>query len=387
MESIFSPKRTDRMAEMPDKISPEITAGDEKNFFRITATELSDEQKERVATPARTFPEQKSVLAVHWHPEYIPMALIARRIEATFPAKKMELIIPTQHNEIISFNGFSGMEIDCYCEGFNQKIQLLVHFQNSKLAQAGQLPAILEHTFKYRSSQLFELMHTITKPLDESVNAAARTTGASDEMIRFARITVGKLAALLERHGSAVPPAMVKNNLVRNFFDTLRPLYGDTLIDRVQTYLTAVKMIVKDHFPLQYFYRTEEVVEEARALNAGIIIPHPEQFWPILLADYDVDGIEVWNPQSRRYTDFLISVIDRQNSRCGAPDRRLLVFMGDDTHMSEKVRDPDLQIPDKAGREIGYQPAWDDISIRKTLMRAGIDRETVIAEYKARLAG
>ncbi len=46
-----------------------------------------------------------------------------------------------------------------------------------------------------------------------------------------------------------------------------------------------------------------------------MVIPHPEQFWPILLADYDVDGYEVWNPQSREYTDFLIRALDNQNKR------------------------------------------------------------------------
>jgi hypothetical protein len=79
-----------------------------------------------------------------------------------------------------------------------------------------------------------------------------------------------------------------------------------------------VKALVKVEFSLKYFYRTSEVIEEARALGAGIVIPHPEQFWPILLKEYDVDGIEVWNPQSRRYTEFLISVLNRRNQKRGS---------------------------------------------------------------------
>jgi hypothetical protein len=59
--------------------------------------------------------------------------------------------------------------------------------------------------------------------------------------------------------------------------------------------------------------------------------------------------------------------------------------MGDDTHMSEKIRAPEVQDPEKAGREIGYQPAWEDFSIRKALIRADASRRKVILEYKERL--
>ena len=174
--------------------------------------------------------------------------------------------------------------------------------------------------------------------------------------------------------------------MLRNFFDFLRPTYGDTLIDRAQTFLTAVKQQVKAEFSLEYFFRTSEVIEEARSLNAGIVIPHPEQFWPVLLADYDVDGVEVWNPQSQRYTDFLISVIrdiNRKPHRAGNP---LLIFMGDDTHFGEKVRDPDKQNKQKAARELGIQPPWDDLNVAKALVRSGINRRKLIEEYTNRIA-
>ncbi len=124
---------------------------------------------------------------------------------------------------------------------------------------------------------------------------------------------------------------------MRGFLDAQRPRYGDRLIARVQSFAQSVKLRVKAQFPMQYFYRATEVIEEARSFGAGIVIPHPEQFWTILLADYDVDGYEVWNPQSQRYTEFLIDTLARKN-RKGWNDRRQLVFMGDDTHMSEKLR-------------------------------------------------
>ena len=59
--------------------------------------------------------------------------------------------------------------------------------------------------------------------------------------------------------------------------------------------------------------------------------------------------------------------------------------MGDDTHMAEKTRDPEVQDGEKARREIGYQPAWDDFSIRKALIRAGASRRRVIEAYQERL--
>jgi hypothetical protein len=191
----------------------------------------------------------------------------------------------------------------------------------------------------------------------------------------------------MDEHLDSVPQDMIKNKLLRNFFDGLRPSYGHQVIDRAQAFLKSVKQTVKAHFSLQYFYRTSEVIEEARKHRAGVVVPHPEQFWPILLAEYDVDGYEVWNPQSQRYTDFLISVVNRKNRELGLSRRRLLIFMGDDTHMGEKVRDPELQDLNKASREIGLQSAWEDLAIRKTLVKAQVSRGKIIDEYLARLQG
>ena len=91
--------------------------------------------------------------------------------------------------------------------------------------------------------------------------------------------------------------------------------------------------------------------------------------------------------QSRKYTKFLISVLNGKNKRRGPSHRPLLVFMGDDTHMAEKLRSPGEQDPIKASREVGFQPAWEDYEIRKELILANMDRTRVIREYAARLAG
>jgi hypothetical protein len=246
---------------------------------------------------------------------------------------------------------------------------------------------MLEHTRQYRATQLLDLVRTFTQPVQERLDAAARVTGADADLIRFLSVYVRKLDSLLQKHIGELSLDVVKNKMVRNFFHALRPVYGHQLIDRALNFIQEVKREVKREFPLQYFFRTSEVIEEARGLGAGIVVPHPEQFWPILLAEYDVDGYEVWNPQSLRYTDFLISVVIKKNKERGVTTPRLLIFMGDDTHMGEKVREETETDPSKAGREVGYQPAWDDWEVRKRLLRNGISRREVIAEYKARLQG
>ena len=65
--------------------------------------------------------------------------------------------------------------------------------------------------------------------------------------------------------------------------------------------------------------------------------------------------------------------------------RSILVFMGDDTHLAEKIKDPVIQDPAKTSREVGLQPAWDDLTIRKSLIVANADRDTIIQEYSSRL--
>lgn len=382
-----SQKKTGSLTLVPGDLSEDVTEEDRTRFFEIVSTDLSPDQVERIVTPPASYPKEKSVLAVHWHPEFVSLDLISRRIDALFPNRDDELIIPTQHNVLMSLRGYTGVEVDCYSRGFNQKVQLLVHFEDSRVEDAPVFQSILAHTFKYRSSQLFDFIHTITKPREDWINLAARETGADGAVVRFVQVNVRKIEKLLAEHGDDIPVVSIKNKLLRNFFDTLRETYGDGLIDRVQTYLRAVKMIVKAHFPLKYFYRTSDVIAEARSIGGGIVIPHPEQFWPILLADYDVDGYEIWNPESRRYTEFLITVLHEKNKQRQRHRPELLLFMGDDTHMGEKVKDPAHQDTAKASREIGLQTAWCDLMIKKRLIVANMDKNRVIREYKNRLAG
>lgn len=366
---------------------PAISEDDRALFARVVGTELTEAQLTELANPRLVLPGQRCVMATHWHPEFVPMSVIRARIEAMFPNMDERLIIPTQHNEILEYDEFSGVEVDCYSHGFNQKVQLLLHFKTSRLGAAHTLRAMLRHTMTYRASQLFDFMHTLTAPLEDRLEEAARETGADLDLVEFVRRHVAKVQRMVEEEQDRLPVDALKNKLLRNYFDALRPAFDGGLIDRVQTFLAAVKVIVKRHFSLHYFYRTSEIIEEARALGAGIVIPHPEQFWPILLADYDVDGYEVWNPQSQRYTDFLVATVGRANACPGPSKRRKLIFMGDDTHMGEKTKRPEEQNSEKAGREIGYQPAWDDLDISKRLILSGMSREITIREYRERLDG
>ncbi|MCK4340220.1 MAG: hypothetical protein KAY37_00670 [Phycisphaerae bacterium] len=59
--------------------------------------------------------------------------------------------------------------------------------------------------------------------------------------------------------------------------------------------------------------------------------------------------------------------------------------MADETYFGEKLLVPPYQDKRKARRELGFQPAWDEVGIRKSLCLANTDRRSVIEEYKTRL--
>jgi hypothetical protein len=371
-----------------DRVPREVTEEDLRLYRELVSTDLTDEQVARITEPNQSYDRQTAVLAVHWHQEFVPLQHVRTRVTRLFPNREEELIIPTQHNVLSTWDNHTGVEVDCYSAGFNRKVQLLLHFSNERIEGKGDvLRAMLDHTFKYRSSQLYEFLDSLVDPaFEDRVDRAARRTWADDEVVAFARAHGRRLREMIDRNWQSTPPEMIKNKLLRNYVDEWRDTYGDAVIDHVQVFLRALKKIVKRNFALDYFYRTEEVIEEVRGLGGGIVIPHPEQFWPVLLDDLDVDGIEVWNPQSLEYTEFLIDVVVRRNRTRDRADRPILITMGDDCHMGEKVKDPRHQDAAKAAREVGVQPPWDDLNIRKGLILAQADRRNLIREYRARLA-
>ncbi len=367
-----------------DSFKEEITGWDIETFHKITSVQLTTHQKDVLTNPLKTHPAQKSVIALHWHPEFIPMDIIKQRIHNTFPAMEDRLIIPTQHNVIMTYEGYAGVEMDCFSKAFNLKVQLLLHFKEENVKNADTLKSMLKHTYRYRNGQLNEFIDTIINPaFDDRLQRAVKASNIDSDLVKIVQVNTNKLRKMIDQYENDITPEMFRNKLLINYFESLRDVYEDSQVDKMIVFLKNVKSVVKEMFSKDYFYRTSEIIEEVRALGGCIIIPHPEQFWPILLADYDVDGYEVWNPQSRRYTDFLINVVHRQNN--SRKDKPLLITMGDDCHMGEKVKDPNKQSLEKASREVGVQPAWEDQAIQRSLDMENVNRQSVIREYKARL--
>jgi len=366
--------------------STEITEWEQEVYERLVSVNLNEEQVERIIHPATTHEKEDAVLAIHWHPEMVPLELVRKRLHAMYPNAVHTLIIPTQHNELMIYDDYAGTEVDCRAAAFNRKIQILLHFAKEKIAEAHVLKSMIAHTYKYRQTQFFEFMDTILEPAyEDRLQEAARLTGTEAALVAFTREHTRKLFNLVIKNFSATPQISFKNKLLINYFHALRECYESHKIERAVVFLAGVKEIVKKHFRLDYFYEVNEIIEETRALGGGLIVPHPEQFWPVLLADYDVDGYEVWNPQSREFTEFLIQVVVKKNKELRGGKRPLLVTMGDDTHLSEKILAPTVQQPDKAAREVGFQPAWQDFSIRKSLNMGDFEKHKIIEEYRRRL--
>jgi hypothetical protein len=369
------------------KATEEITEWDWQIFEKLTSVELGEREIDLVARPERVFEQSDPVLAIHWHPETVPVPLAKKRIDALHPNARETLIIPTQHNEILTYGDFAGVELDCRAASFNRKVQLLLHFDRRKIEGAAVLQSMIGHTYRYRQNQLFEFLESMVNPrYEDRLRLAVKQTGTEAGLVHFARLLASKLTRMIELRSGQMPDTLLKNRLFIHYANAHRDFYDAHSIDRTVIFALGVKKIVKKLFRLDYFYDANEIIAETRALGGGVIVPHPEQFWPVLLADYDVDGYEVWNPQSREFTEFLIDVVIKKNRERAISDRRLLVMMGDDTHLSEKLLDPEKQNPDKADREIGYQPPWNDPAVRKALARGNFDKKTVIDEYLSRLA-
>ena len=99
------------------------------------------------------------------------------------------------------------------------------------------------------------------------------------------RIHTQKFKELLGQYWPELPAEIVKNRLLRDFFETLGTIYDRHVVDLALILIREVKGAVKAGYKLDYFYPTRDVIEEARGLGAGIVIPHPSNSRPVLLAD------------------------------------------------------------------------------------------------------
>ncbi len=171
-----------------------IDGWDRQLYRRLVATELSAEERLRVAAPELVLPRQREVLAVHWHPEWVPLELARRRVDRMFPGRETELMIPTQHNQLLTLGGYAGVEVDCFAGGFGRKVQLLLHFKAERVRGAEVLKAMLAHTFRYRTSQLSFFMDTILdREGEKRLAEAVDNTGANQELVAFLRFYTARL--------------------------------------------------------------------------------------------------------------------------------------------------------------------------------------------------
>ena len=301
-------------------------------FNRLTSVELSAEERRRVARPDRFAPEAERFLAVHWHPESASLELVQERLSAAFPRARDFLVIPTPHNQLAVFEPYAGVEADAYDRGYGLKIHLLFHFPADRLPRAGAFLDMVDRTYRYRARQLREILDFLAGPgLDDISGPSLKAAGP--EVRRLARFSAIRLRELVDRSGLIGTPrdGMLKNHLLPDF---MIALFGpDTRLPLALEVVRAAKNKVKAALNPDNFYTPRELMEEAKSFGAGVVIPHPPVFWPVLLDDLDVDGWEVWNPSTPHHAEFLTRALARANEARGRR-RRLLAFMADDTHLS-----------------------------------------------------
>ena len=371
-------------AKEPLTIKPSVASqADQEIFDRLTSVELSPDEKRLAATPTVRAPGERRLMAIHFHPEWVPMPLIEKRLSISFPDAEDFFVVPTQHNQVMALGEWAGVEADVYAPEYGEKIQLLIHLKSAKLEKAASFKGMMERTFRYRALQLLEILEALNNP-DAAMAAEVKKAGLDSQALSLAAGFSDRLGRLIEDGSVIASPraAMLKNRLLTDFMQELGGGADQAVLGKALSVVKLVKSLVKKRFDPKRFHTAAEVIEEARGLGAGVVIPHPPLFWPALLDDLDIDGWEVWNSSTPKHTLFLIDCLGRARGR----KRPLLAFMGDDTHMSSKIR-PDSQ-EDKSyrEREIGFQPPWADPKAVEALKAIGQSRERTMDEYRSRIA-
>jgi hypothetical protein len=353
-------------------------------FNSLTNIKLTKDEIQLAITPEQVDPEEKEIFAIHFHPEWVPMELIAERLKAAFPNAKERFVIPTQHNLLQSFDNFSGVEVDVFAHEYNLKIQLLVHINSKKLKKATTLISMIEQTFQYRALQLLDYLEQIIKP-DILMQKEIKKLGTPKEVRDCTKYYATKLRLMIGESVivSSNRREMLKNRLLTDYIFLKSAAYlKPPMMDSLLTYAKHVKNLVKLRLNPNRFHTAKNLIEEARSHGAGIVIPHPPRFWPALLDDLDIDGWEVWNSSTPDHTSFLIECLKRRKKK----KRDFLAFMGDDTHMSSKIR-PDMSMKKGSPKtEIGFQPPWGNPAIKLALRDANQSRKRTINEYMARIS-
>jgi hypothetical protein len=352
-------------------------------FNGLTAIGLTAEEEARATTPERVDEAERHVLALHFHPEWVPMGMVDSRLKRAFPNAETRLAIPTQHNQLQELDGFTGVEADVFAHEYGIKIQLLIHLKSDRLKNASAFPAMIQKTFQYRALQLLDFLDLLVEP-DKAMQKDIKKLGYHSQTIKMGKRMASKLRRLVIESGVIGTPRaeMLKNRLLTDYIAKKgAPIDGESM-DRLLSFVKQTKNLVKARVDPSRFYPARDLIEEARGLGAGVIIPHPPRFWPALLDDLDVDGWEVWNPSTPDHVLFLIDCLKRRKKI----KRDLLAFMGDDTHMSSKIR-PDISDKKESIKaEIGFQPPWVLEDVKAALKDAGQSRERTINEYLSRIS-
>ncbi|MDR2405224.1 MAG: hypothetical protein LBE27_02520 [Deltaproteobacteria bacterium] len=353
-------------------------------FNSLTNVKLSKDEVERAIMPDQVDEGEKDILAIHFHPEWVPMNLIEERLKNAFPNAKSRMVIPTQHNLIQGLDGYAGVEADVFAPDYNLKIQLLIHLQSKKLKKATKLKSMIEQTFQYRALQLLDYLEQIVNP-DILMQKEIKKLGASLEVMEAAKFYAQKLRLMIGESviASSKRAEMLKNRLLTDFILIKgAPVLAPPMMEKIMIYAKQVKNLVKARLNPNRFHHAKNLIEEARSHGAGIIIPHPPRFWPVMLDDLDVDGWEVWNSSTPDHTTFLIDCLTRRKKK----KRDFLAFMGDDTHMSSKIR-PDISTKKGSPKsEIGFQPPWEFPDVKNALKAANQSRKRTINEYLERIS-
>ncbi|MDR2339652.1 MAG: hypothetical protein LBF40_05925 [Deltaproteobacteria bacterium] len=352
-------------------------------FEGLTCIELTEGERLLATTPGMVDVSDRNVMALHFHPEWVPIGMIDERLRKAFPNAKGRLAIPTQHNIIQGLDSFSGVEADVFCPECGAKLQFLIHLKSHRLNKPTAFASMIERTFRYRALQLLDILHELIEPgkcmAEESDRLGFDITTAA-----IARIYASKLLLLIEKSGivGTLRAGMLKNRLLTDFICKRAMGFGKRETERLLEYVNRMKKLVKARLDPDRFHTPKELIEEARSLGAGVVIPHPPRFWPALLCDLDVDGWEVWNPSTPDHVMFLIDCLGRRKPGKREP----LAFMGDDTHMSAKIRPETLAKKISDQTEIGFQPPWDQAEVQAALKAAGQSRERTLNEYLERIS-
>jgi hypothetical protein len=349
-----------------------------------------------LSLPEQTYPGQDGIMALHWHPESVPLEQITRRFRCLFPDAREWLLVPTEHNRLVSIDGYCGVEVDCRHRG--AKLQLLLHFHGDHPSGDPAFLTDLDHTRAYRARQLDRLLTALTqaegRPGREQAALEATTVlpGPSDGqpaarmgILAWMERESGQLLSLLDGDECPRDASHRKNKLVRDWLLTRLGGASHPAAPFVLEVLRTIKEQVKADFDPEWFLTAEHWIGRTRALGGTVTLPHPELFPAMLDGGLELDGVEVWNPQScRRSVELLEDLVSgRIPGRAGLP---VLPTFGDDCHLGEKRKPESLRDAEKASREIGVQPAWDWPAVERILDHAGWRRVPLVREWKKRLA-